>query len=249
MPWAKLDDVFHNHPKVLKAGNEAIGMHARALSYCACYLTDGFVPDEFVKRRHRLARRLCVAGLWARVEGGYKIHDYLDFNPSAEKVRAQRELDQVRKDSRRNRPGFQPDSARIPSAPSRPVPTQVLIQKPSAAKRVHWQEDGFVVDPVLERAWGEAYPGINVPLTVKQAHAYFLANPEKKKSNWQRTLVNWLKREQDRNPRPNGAIPPDKVRPAILDLPPLTDDQAAENQRRAKEMVATAMGRLPGMAS
>lgn len=41
MPWTKLDDGFWMHPKILLAGNEAVGIFARCISYCGAYLTDG----------------------------------------------------------------------------------------------------------------------------------------------------------------------------------------------------------------
>ncbi len=59
--------------------------------------------------------------------------------------------------------------------------------------------------------WTEAYPAVDVPLTLRQIAEYFISNPQKKKSNWRRTITNWMKREQDRGgnkirAKPGGAV-------------------------------------------
>jgi hypothetical protein len=49
-----------------------------------------------------------------------------------------------------------------------------------------------------ELRWQEAYPAVPVPPAISQAAAWLQANPANKKSNYERFLVNWFKREQDR---------------------------------------------------
>ena len=91
-PWAKLDDGLYDHPKVLEAGNEATGAYCRGLSYCGKHLTDGFIPEgaaRILSDRSEIDK-LIEVGLWERAEGGYQVHDYLDYNPSREKVEAER---------------------------------------------------------------------------------------------------------------------------------------------------------------
>lgn len=72
MSWGKLDDKFHSHPKVLAAGNEAVGVYARALSYCADHNTDGFVSRVWAKQiaTVKLLNRLTQVGLWIEVSAG-----------------------------------------------------------------------------------------------------------------------------------------------------------------------------------
>lgn len=88
MPAVDLLDDFHSNPKVLSAGNEATGLYARSLSYCGCYLTDGFIPGEWAVAAgsKKLANALVKAGLWEAVDGGYRIPDFLDFNLSKAQV-------------------------------------------------------------------------------------------------------------------------------------------------------------------
>lgn len=46
--------------------------------------------------------------------------------------------------------------------------------------------------------WKKAYPAIDVKTEIGAAGSWALANPANRKSNWERFLVNWLKRSQDR---------------------------------------------------
>ncbi|MCU1483672.1 MAG: hypothetical protein JWN67_418 [Actinomycetia bacterium] len=95
MTWAKLDDGFVDHPKVDPLSDGAFRLHVAGIVMCSRLLTDGFVAHD---RATRLVPRfkksqlgeLEAAGLWVRVEGGWLIHDYLDFNPGAEQVKADR---------------------------------------------------------------------------------------------------------------------------------------------------------------
>jgi hypothetical protein len=128
MPWFRLDDSFHSHPKVIAAGNEAVGLYVRCGTYAAQHLTDGFVGKSIVLLygSEALAARLVETGLWHRTRGGWNIHDYLDYNPSretvekerkaaAERQRRSREAKLSQRDSRR-------DTAVSHTTPARPDP-------------------------------------------------------------------------------------------------------------------------------
>jgi len=103
MPWFRLDDRFHSHPKVIAAGNEAIGLFTRCGTYAAEHLTDGFIPEHVVLLygSPALAETLVRAKLWRRARGGWRIPDYLEYNPSREDV--ERERAAARERMRRNR--------------------------------------------------------------------------------------------------------------------------------------------------
>lgn len=85
MTWFKVDDSFHSHPKVLAASPAALGLWVVAGSWCGANLSDGLVPDHVLPRllpdSATLARELVTAGLWKRARGGYRFHDWGDFNP------------------------------------------------------------------------------------------------------------------------------------------------------------------------
>jgi hypothetical protein len=114
MTWVKLDDQFTDHPKVVAAGPLAAWLYICGLTYAARYLTDGFIPAAQVRRLadlgepERLAERLVGVELWEREEAGYRIHDYLDFNPSAAQVRKEREDNARRQEEWRRRRGEKP---------------------------------------------------------------------------------------------------------------------------------------------
>jgi hypothetical protein len=111
MSWVRLDDAFPEHPKVLAAGPLAGWVHVCGIAYCNRNLTDGFVPRAAA---HKLAdfdhigvetggvegmfsvgydvdcedlvQTLCSIRLWKEVEGGYIIHDYLDYQLSRKEI-------------------------------------------------------------------------------------------------------------------------------------------------------------------
>lgn len=103
MPWGKMDDKFHRNAKVratrkAKGGREALGVWAFWWSWC---LDDpeltGIVPeDELPPVDRRAAALLVEVGLWDVVEGGYRFHDFEQYNPSRVDVEAKREADRKR---------------------------------------------------------------------------------------------------------------------------------------------------------
>jgi hypothetical protein len=97
--WARIDDKFHSHPTLMVAGLDATGLFARAIAYCADYLTDGFVPRSWAEQQggKKPVQKLIDAGLFIPVEGGVCIKDYLDWNPTRERVLADRERERGRR--------------------------------------------------------------------------------------------------------------------------------------------------------
>jgi hypothetical protein len=106
--WFRVDDTFAFHPKVVAAGNEAIGVWVRAGSYASQQLTDGFVPDDIAalmggRHASQTAQRLTSAGLWVPCQGGFTFHDWEDRNPTRAEVEADR---QARADSGAKHGGY-----------------------------------------------------------------------------------------------------------------------------------------------
>lgn len=98
MTWWKADDRLPEHPKILRVGKDGLALFVRAGCYCARNLTDGFLPDAVVAAltydmdlgASGMARIMVGAGLWEAAEGGFKVHDYLDYNPARADVLAER---------------------------------------------------------------------------------------------------------------------------------------------------------------
>lgn len=109
MTWARLDDNFYDHPKVVMAGTAAVGLFALALAYCARHSTDGVVTHSALARlapdddAAALAQRLVDAGLWHLHTAGFLVHDYLHYNPSAKDVDKQRKASAERMRTLRKR--------------------------------------------------------------------------------------------------------------------------------------------------
>lgn len=91
MPWFKIDDKAHSHPKWLKAGNAALGLFVRAGSYSAQHLTEGIVPLVIAQLYGTApqAAKLVKVGLWHQTShdcprcpqppaGDYVIHDFFE---------------------------------------------------------------------------------------------------------------------------------------------------------------------------
>lgn len=98
MTWAKLDDQFFLHPKVIDRSKDAKLLFLAGLTYCAGQLTDGLISPASLRMiaaqvdvPREVADELLAAGLWEMVEGGYHVHDYLNYNPTGDEVRARRE--------------------------------------------------------------------------------------------------------------------------------------------------------------
>jgi hypothetical protein len=95
--WLRLDDHFATHPKVVGLTDRAFRCHVNAMVYAAEHLTDGAIPDFYVKADRKSAAELEAARLWERNGKGWVIHDWLDWNPSAESVQKRRAEDRERK--------------------------------------------------------------------------------------------------------------------------------------------------------
>ena len=95
MAYTNTDYSFWTNPKVRKAGRDAAFLYIAGNGFCNEYLTDGFISDTDIdtvafnafQRQPKNAVELLVrAGLWDRVPGGYRIHDYLDYNKSKQEI-------------------------------------------------------------------------------------------------------------------------------------------------------------------
>ena len=91
--WVRLDDGFPEHPKILRLSDRAFRLHVTAMCWSARQLTDGRVPVEWIRERPGLrvaVHELTVVGLWEHVDADYLVHDWEDWNPSAETIAQQR---------------------------------------------------------------------------------------------------------------------------------------------------------------
>lgn len=114
MAFAKLDTTVLNHAKFARISLSAIGLYALGLLHCMDQLTDGKIdknaPSIVIRRglkgRGRWTveaeKELVEIGLWIDRGDHYEVHDYLDWNPTAAQIKADREASRERMRKRRS---------------------------------------------------------------------------------------------------------------------------------------------------
>lgn len=119
-PFAPLSAHYYKDDAILRAGERAEVLFTRGLAFQSEQLRDGIITDAQlsllavglagVKGR---ASKLVEVGLWERVDGGYNIRAWLDWNQS------RAEIDEaLGRDADRKRPGQRP----TPPPPDEPPP-------------------------------------------------------------------------------------------------------------------------------
>jgi hypothetical protein len=97
----KLDDKRALNAKLRAVGLEARGLDEAAMCWAAHQESDGFISDDDViliatahgcKKGIEVANKLVDCGRWEldSIGGGYQIHDYLNYNPSASQLADER---------------------------------------------------------------------------------------------------------------------------------------------------------------
>jgi len=115
MAWFALDDGFDTHPKVRKAGNAAVGLFVRLGVHATRHLTEGHLDGDIVRQygTEPNVRKLIAVGMLhgsghacprceQPADGGYVIHDYLDYNKSRAQIEAAREAARKRQQKGRD---------------------------------------------------------------------------------------------------------------------------------------------------
>lgn len=94
MTWVKLDDSFSEHAKIMAISDGALRLHLSAFCFASRNLTDGAISFLASKSLRGLTTKrvneLVAANLWENMDGGWTIHDYLNYNPSREQVLKER---------------------------------------------------------------------------------------------------------------------------------------------------------------
>lgn len=92
MTWFKLDDRFFDNPKIAALSDRAKVSYLEGGTFCARELTDGFIPLQKARGITGSSKALkeLTPHLWEPVPGGFRVHDYLRYNPTREQVMAER---------------------------------------------------------------------------------------------------------------------------------------------------------------
>lgn len=100
MTWIKLDDRAPRHPKVAGLSDRAFRLWIQAMCYASEFLTDGALPQAFLRDSPAPARReLLSAGLWVETPTGVLIHDYLAHQSSRDDIERERARNRRRRTS------------------------------------------------------------------------------------------------------------------------------------------------------
>ncbi|MEJ8652763.1 hypothetical protein WKI65_33045 [Streptomyces sp. MS1.AVA.3] len=144
-------------------------------------------------------RRLVAAGLWAEADGGYRVHDYLDYQKSADQIGSERKSNAARQKAFRERkqPAKPASSATgvaqghaggnaVTDCGVTPAPNPNPPTSPDG--EVGKQRAGARTQPRIEGAPSEAVPAKAVPLVDACTAAGLVVA-------WRLTSAEWLKIE------------------------------------------------------
>ena len=159
MVWARIDDHYTTHPKLNAAGPLAIAVDVAGICYCALNLTDGYIPETAlsillnmpITQIRKQVARLIEVGRWETKEGGYLVHDFLDYNPSAEEVlgKRQKEADRKAEWRERRKPLSQGSPKNVPPNVPPDVPPNVPpivppLSRPSRTPSPGYHENIYI---------------------------------------------------------------------------------------------------------
>lgn len=238
MPWFKIDDGFHGHPKVVELSLAAVGAWTLAGSWCAKYLTDGYIPAQTLTRlgadpAH--ASELVLAQLWDTELGGYSFRDWADYQPLKADVEAERRAAQERMrvvrakkkgvaGSGEQTANFAGTSEEVRLTPSQSHPSPSQPNKEGARKRGTRITDDFEVTPEMVAWAAKSAPLVDGKRATEKFVNHFMAKSgrDATKVDWVRTWKNWLLNDQERAEKSPGA----RGKPVTK-----ADQNAAEFQR------------------
>lgn len=89
MPWFRVDDQLHSHPKWLATSPRARALWTTAGSWSSAQLTDGHVPRHVLPvlgGQPKDAKELVERGLWRDNGDGWVFHDWDEFQPTKAEV-------------------------------------------------------------------------------------------------------------------------------------------------------------------
>lgn len=210
MPWFKVDDGFHSHPKVMPLSPEAVGVWTLAGSWSANYLTDGEVHANIVRRfggTSEAIQELVDADLWLdNGDGTYQFKDWSDYQPvkadvEAERAAARERMRQVRAQKKgiklppKGAENVQANTSRT-SEEVRVTPTQSqsLSQSPPVVSRSVRLPDGWHPRDAHKKFAAENNLDIEIEAANFRDHAQ--ANDRRQK-DWDAAFRMWLRKSTE----------------------------------------------------
>lgn len=134
MAWIRLDDDYVHHPKFTALSHGAFRLWHEGMAHCKKLLTNGFISRTYLAGfrygKSAFVRELVTpsspgaSALWMEEAEGYRVHDYLDWNPSREEELQDREAAKKRMRAYRGRWRKVPAAAAVGSVAVTPLVTQ-----------------------------------------------------------------------------------------------------------------------------
>ena len=98
MTWIKLNDNVPRHPKIAGLSHLAFRWWINSLCYASEFLTDGVLPDVFLRTvPTKVQEELIRRGLWRCTGGTTAVHDYLEHQTSKATVEQERRRNRDRR--------------------------------------------------------------------------------------------------------------------------------------------------------
>jgi hypothetical protein len=219
MPWAKVDDQWFAHRKVVGLSLAARGLWTTVLSWSCAQRTD-HVPRHMVvflaggdPEVMGLAADLVDSGLWkANGIDGWVIHDWAEYQAktlSEKRSEAGAKGGKASGEARREANGKQTevaseadDEAGTRPGPSRPDPSQTSSSR-TRSDRATRLPDGWTPNPEPELEKQAGGPKVVARELAKFRDHWAAAGGQRgRKVDWQATWRNWLRNTLDRGRPP-----------------------------------------------
>jgi hypothetical protein len=131
--WVRLDDNFSDHPKIIALSDTAFRLFITGLCYSNRQLTDGLIPYQIVSawvghNPMKPSDELEDQQLWERVDKGFQIRSYTEYQPTREKVNEKRDAakERLRKYREKHGNANETENKHLPQPnPTQPNPTQI----------------------------------------------------------------------------------------------------------------------------
>lgn len=219
MAWFKVDDGFNSHPKVIQIPRTddlralAAGTWTLCGTWSSKHRLDGYVPDYAIEEAGGTvagADALVAVKLWHRRKGGYRFHNWAEFQPTRAEMEEASEKERVRKAKYRARLNgndgggksaeVPPGQKRNPDTPTRPDPTRTTskeVVKDSPLRGTRLPSDWLPPAALVAVMKGEA-PAVDLKAEHLVFVDYWIAQAGQKgvRTNWEAVWRNWMRRAQ-----------------------------------------------------
>jgi hypothetical protein len=204
--FAKISLGLADDPKIVGLSDKAFRAFIEGILYARQNLTDGFLDERIVQRRWgvEVADELTANDgkpSWVKVEGGWQIYAFTDWQMSAEVIAETREkrrsAARKRWDSKSDANAMQdackPDANVMPETETE-TKTETKTETPRASTRKRLRGD-WKPDENLMKWAKEKKITIDLEYETEQFVNWWIANGGVK-ADWPRTWQNWISRKQ-----------------------------------------------------